>query len=123
MNRRSFLHNTTTSLGGALLLAHLPAHLLAATRRLKIPLGFQSWVVKEALASDFSGTLKKMAAKGFRSVEMCSPKGYEKMGFGPLAAMKVSDMRSIITDAGLTCPSCHYTFPNSPNRTWMTGLN
>jgi sugar phosphate isomerase/epimerase len=41
---------------------------------------------------------------------MCSPKGYEKMGFGPLASLKVSDMRSIITDAGLTCPSCHFTF-------------
>jgi sugar phosphate isomerase/epimerase len=67
-------------------------------------------VVKEALAADFPGTLKKMAAQGYRTVEMCSPKGYEKMGFGQLAAMKVSDMRSIIRDAGLTCPSCHYTF-------------
>ncbi|HLK98348.1 MAG TPA: hypothetical protein VK364_11320, partial [Hymenobacter sp.] len=77
---------------------------------MNIPLGFQTWVVKEALANDFSGTLKAMAAEGFQTVEMCSPKGYEKMGFGPLAALRVSDMRSIITDAGLTCPSCHFTF-------------
>jgi sugar phosphate isomerase/epimerase len=110
MNRRAFLNTTATSLGGAFFLPHLPAHLLAATRLLNIPLGFQSWVVKDALVSDFSGTLKKMAAEGFKSVELCSPKGYETMGFGPLVAMKVSDMRSIITDAGLSCPSCHFTF-------------
>ncbi len=110
MKRKAFLKTTATGLGGAFFLAHLPGQLLAATRLMNIPLGFQTWVVKDALANDFSGTLKTMAAEGFRTVEMCSPKGYEKMGFGPLAAMKVSDMRSIITDAGLTCPSCHYTF-------------
>jgi sugar phosphate isomerase/epimerase len=110
MNRRAFLKTTATSLGGAFFLADLPGDLLAASRFLNIPLGFQTWVVKEALANDFSGTLKAMAAEGFQTVEMCSPKGYEKMGFGPLAALRVSDMRSIITDAGLTCPSCHFTF-------------
>jgi sugar phosphate isomerase/epimerase len=110
MNRRAFIQNTATGLGGVFLLAHLPDHLQAAVRLLDIPLGFQSWVVKDALANDFPGTLKKMAAEGFKSVEMCSPKGYEKMGFGPLMSMKVSDMRSIITDAGLGCPSCHFTF-------------
>jgi sugar phosphate isomerase/epimerase len=110
MNRRAFLKTTITGVSGAFFLAHLPGDLLAASRLLNIPLGFQSWVVKDALSNDFPGTLKKMAAEGFRSVEMCSPKGYEKMGFGPLASLKVSDMRSIITDAGLTCPSCHFTF-------------
>jgi sugar phosphate isomerase/epimerase len=110
MNRRAFLKTTATGVGGALFLAHLPGDLLAASRLLNIPLGFQTWVVKEALANDFPGTLKAMAAEGFQTVEMCSPKGYEKMGFAPLASLKVSDMRSIITDAGLTCPSCHFTF-------------
>jgi hypothetical protein len=71
MNRRAFLKTTATGLGGAFFLAHLPAHLLAATRLLNIPLGFQSWVVKEALANDFSGTLKKMAAEGFPDPLKC----------------------------------------------------
>ncbi|HEY0055228.1 MAG TPA: sugar phosphate isomerase/epimerase family protein [Pedobacter sp.] len=110
MNRKIFLKTAAAGLGGAFLSAYLPGSLKAATRRLNIPLGFQSWVIKEALANDFSGTLKSMAAQGFRMVEMCSPKGYKNMGFGPLASMKGSDMRNIITDAGLTCPSCHYTF-------------
>ena len=110
MNRKAFLKTTATGLGSAFFLTNLPGQLLAAGRLTNIPLGFQSWVVKEALANNFSGTLKAMAAKGFRMVEMCSPKGYEKMGFGPLASLKGSEMRKIITDAGLTCPSCHYTF-------------
>jgi sugar phosphate isomerase/epimerase len=41
---------------------------------------------------------------------MCSPKGYANSGYGPLVNMKTSDMRGIITDAGLSCPSCHFGF-------------
>jgi sugar phosphate isomerase/epimerase len=51
-----------------------------------------------------------MAAQGYKLVEMCYPKGYVTSGFGPLVDMKTSDMRKIITDAGLTCPSCHFGF-------------
>ena len=31
------------------------------------------------LAKDFAGTLKMMADQGYKLVEMCSPKGYEKL--------------------------------------------
>jgi hypothetical protein len=92
-----------------LLFSHLPQPLLAAARFAGIPVGFQTWPVKDVLAKDFAGTLKSLAAQGYEQVEMCSPKGYEKMGFGPLAQMKVSDMRNVIRDAGLTCPSSHFT--------------
>ena len=49
-----------------------------------------------------------MAGQGYQLVEMCSPQGYANIGFGPLVNMKTADMRSIITDAGLSCPSCHF---------------
>jgi sugar phosphate isomerase/epimerase len=62
------------------------------------------------LAKDFAGTLKMMAAQGYQLTEMCSPKGYATIGYGPLVDMKTSDMKNIINDAGLSCPSCHFGF-------------
>ncbi len=47
---------------------------------------------------------------GYQIVEMCSPPGYVDSGFGFLINMKPAELRSTITDAGLTCPSCHFTF-------------
>jgi sugar phosphate isomerase/epimerase len=47
-------------------------------------MSFQSYGVKEMLGTDFDGTLKKLRAIGYKGIEMCSPKGYEKSGFDPL---------------------------------------
>jgi sugar phosphate isomerase/epimerase len=77
---------------------------------LGLPVGFQVYPVREALAQDFEGTLKQIAAIGYRSVEMCSPPGYEKAGFAPLVKIKASEVRKGIRAAGLRCESCHYTF-------------
>jgi sugar phosphate isomerase/epimerase len=73
-----------------------------------MPIGFQVWTVREALIKDFPGTLRKMAALGYQSVEMCSPPGYESSGFGPLMKLKAKEMKQIINDAGLIFPSSHY---------------
>ncbi len=43
-------------------------------------------------------------------IEMCSPPGYEKAGFGPLVKMKASEIRRMIHGAGLGCESCHFQF-------------
>lgn len=76
---------------------------------LGLPIGFQVYPVREALGKDFEGTLKQIAAIGYRSVEMCSPPGYEKAGFAPLAAKPAAEIRKGIRAAGLRCESCHYT--------------
>ncbi len=111
INRRIFLSNTTKAAGAAIILSQIPSQLFAMEPAFKdIPIGFQTWNVKEKLAKDFAGTLKMMADMGYKLTEMCSPKGYENIGFGPLAKMKTTDMRSIIADAGLSCPSCHFGF-------------
>jgi len=73
-----------------------------------MPLGFQVWTVREMLVKDFPGTLKMVAGLGYQSVEMCSPPGYESSGFGPLMKLKAKEMKQIINDAGLICPSSHY---------------
>ena len=60
------------------------------------------------IAQDFSGTLKQLSAAGFQSVELCSPVGYADSGFAGLAKYSGSELRRILTDAGLTCVSSHF---------------
>src|SRR4051812_15560513 len=69
---------------------------------LGMPIGCQTWPVREMIAKDFPGTLKQLAAAGFQSIEMCSPVGYEDNGFGGLAKYKGSELKQMISDAGLT---------------------
>jgi sugar phosphate isomerase/epimerase len=91
------------------------ASALAATAALwadplGLPIGCQTYPVREALAKDFPGTLKQLAAIGYKNIEMCSPPGYAKSGFGALAGMQAAEMRGVIQSAGLRCESCHYQF-------------
>lgn len=112
MNRRKFIGTSSKGLAAALVISQLPMQLLAETGTPfnDLPIGFQTFPIRNILAKDFSGTLKMMAGQGYKLVEMCSPKGYESIGYGPLAAMKTTDMKSMINDAGLSCPSCHFVF-------------
>ncbi len=77
---------------------------------LGLPIGCQTYPVREQIGKDFDGTLKELAAIGYKRIEMCSPPGYERAGYGPLVGMKASEMRQRITAAGLGCESCHYQF-------------
>ncbi|TKK69257.1 sugar phosphate isomerase/epimerase [Ilyomonas limi] len=110
MNRRSFLTKATLGAGAALVLSQIPKQVFAGAAAAKMPIGFQTFPIRDILAKDFAGTLKMMAAQGYQLTEMCSPKGYAQIGYGPLVNIKTSDMRSIINDAGLSCPSCHFGF-------------
>ena len=76
---------------------------------LGLPIGCQTWPVREMIAKDFPGTLKQLAAAGFKSIEMCSPTGYADSGFGGLAKYSGAELRKIIEDAGMTCVSSHFS--------------
>jgi sugar phosphate isomerase/epimerase len=107
--RRTFISRTALTLGAAFGLGRLSA--MAETAAfLKIPLGFQTYPIRDRLATDFPGTLKTLAGYGYKLTELCSPAGYEKGGFGFLAGKSAQEIKKIINDAGLECPSCHYTF-------------
>jgi len=110
INRRQFIGRSAMGIGTAILATQIPMNLTAASgsNSLKKPLGFQVWTVKDQLIKDFAGTLKMMAGKGYQSVEMCSPPGYESSGFGPLMKMKAAEMRKIVEDSGLILQSTHY---------------
>jgi sugar phosphate isomerase/epimerase len=111
-NRRAFISKSGKGLTASLALSglSLPAFIRNMGLVIEQPFGFQTWVVREMLAKDFPGTLKIMASEGYRQVEMCSPEGYVDSGFGPLTKIKPADMKKIINDAGLSCPSCHFGF-------------
>ena len=110
INRRQFIGKSALGLGSAFVLAQLPQELFASASKVGMPVGFQSWSVKDILNKDLPGTLKMMKGLGYSRIEMCSPKGYVDNGFGPLAKMKTSDLRKTIADAGLGCISCHFGF-------------
>ncbi len=71
--------------GAVLALSQLPAELFAHAAFNDMPIGFQSWSVKDTLGKDFAGTLKMMADQGYKLVEMCSPKGYALLVLVPLS--------------------------------------
>ena len=108
LNRRDFITKAAMGTGAAIALSQLPTELFANAAFNDVPVGFQSWTIKEQLSKDFAGTLKMMSSQGYKLIEMCSPKGYATIGFGAFVDMKPADMRKIISDNGLTCPSCHF---------------
>lgn len=108
LSRRKFLGRTATGLGAAWTLSNIPAMLLASPEYKNTPIGFQTFPIRDRLAKDFTGTLKTMAGFGYKLVEMCMPKDYAEIGFGTLVNTKPADLKSMIADTGLHCPSCHF---------------
>lgn len=75
---------------------------------LGLPIGCQTWPVRESIAKDFPGTLKQLSAAGFQTIELCSPMGYSDLGFGGLAKYSGSELKKILGDAGVSCVSSHF---------------
>lgn len=108
-NRRNFLKKGSIALGSAALLNTIPLDIFAAAPAAKKrSFGFQVWTIRKELIADFAGTLEKMAAMGYKEVEMCSPLGYSGAGFEPLNQVKNNEMRKIIDASGLRCTSSHF---------------
>ena len=107
ISRREFVKsaaNYTAAVGflsaGAL---ELPANPLG------MPIGCQTWPVREMIAKDFPGTIRQLAAAGFQTVEPCSPVGYADSGFVGLSKYTGTELRTILGDAGVSCVSSHFT--------------
>ena len=106
VSRREFLKNAATSAAAAGFLSAGPLELRA--NPLGLPIGCQTWPVREMIAKDFPGTIKQLAATGFQTIELCSPVGYAEFGFGGLAKYTGAELRKILGDAGVTCVSSHF---------------
>lgn len=66
----------------------------------RIPLGIQLWSVKNDIAEDTPGTLKKLAAMGFETVETA--------GLGNYSG---KEWKQMLDDAGLTIAGAHVGLP------------
>ncbi len=75
---------------------------------LGMPIGCQTWPVREMIAKDLPGTIKQLADAGFQTIELCSPVGYAEFGFGGLSKYKGAELRRILGDAGVSCVSSHF---------------
>src|SRR5215475_6434004 len=105
ISRRDFCRITATSAAAAGFLAGVGE---LRANPLGLPLGCQTWPVREMIAKDFPGTIKQLTQAGFQSIELCSPVGYADSGFAGLAKYKPVELKKILGDAGVTCVSSHF---------------
>src|SRR3977135_2824948 len=106
ISRREFLKYSATyaAAAGSLCLGVLELR----GNTLGMPIGCQTWPVREMIAKDFPGTIKQLAAAGFQTIELCSPTGYADFGFAGLARHRGAELRQTLGDAGVTCVSSHF---------------
>jgi sugar phosphate isomerase/epimerase len=70
------------------------------------PIGLQLYTVSAELAQDFPGTIKKVAAIGYKEVELA-----------PTFGKSASELRTIFQDNGLNCKSAHmFDFKQTPQQ-------
>jgi sugar phosphate isomerase/epimerase len=105
LSRRTFLGASALSLAAVRLGAD----------PLGFPIGCQTYPVRDALGKDVPGTLKQLSGLGYKTIELCSPPGYERAGYAPLMKYKASELKHIVKDAALACESCHYQFAELKN--------
>lgn len=106
ISRREFVKSAATYTAVASFLSAGALKLHAAP--LGLPIGCQTWPVREMIAKDFPGTMKQLSDAGFQTIELCSPAGYAEYGFGGLAKYKGSELRKILNDEGVSCVSSHF---------------
>jgi len=94
VSRRTFLQTASASVIGAAVWSKVP-RLMA--NPLGLPLGVQLYSVREVLPKDYEGTLRQVAALGYREVEAA---GF--FGHSP------SEVKQAMDHAGLRCVSAHY---------------
>lgn len=93
VSRRSFLSSAAIAAAASA----IPTRGLYASGQVPL-IGLQLYSVREDLARDYGGTLKRVAAIGYREVEAA--------GFYNHSA---SDVKQMMSEAGLSCVSAHYS--------------
>jgi sugar phosphate isomerase/epimerase len=106
MSRREFVRNAAMYSAAAGFVSGGGSQVRA--NPLGMPIGCQTWPVRQLIAKDFPGTVKQLSAAGFQSVELCSPVGYAEHGFAGLSKYSGAELRKILADAGVSCVSSHF---------------
>lgn len=96
-SRRTFLKNSAFAAAGASLLARLPIGGLADTEIV----GIQLYSVRADMTKDPLGTLKQLAAMGYKNVEHANYNNRKFYGYTP------TEFKKILADLGMKMPSGH----------------
>jgi sugar phosphate isomerase/epimerase len=107
ISRREFVKNAAAQAAAAGFLFSRALELRA--NPLGTSIGCQTWPVREMIAKDFPGTIKQLGEAGFQTIELCSPVGYSDSGFAGLAKYSGTELKRILSDAGVTCISSHFS--------------
>jgi sugar phosphate isomerase/epimerase len=106
VSRRGFIKSAATDTALAGLLSVGVKELRA--NPLGMPIGCQTYPVRNMIARDFPGTIKQLVDAGFQNIELCSPWGYADSGFAGLAKYKGAELRRMLGDMGVKCESSHF---------------
>src|SRR5665213_1952753 len=98
LNRRKFLRNGSLALAGIML---LPDLLFADKKATGNILGLQLYSVRDDMQKDPLGTLKQLAAMGYKNVEHANYIDRKFYGYS------ATDFKKVLEDTGLKMPSGH----------------
>src|ERR1700724_4566230 len=96
VSRRTFVKAAASGLAASFL--EIPS---MKAGPLNLPIGLQLYTVGQEMDSDAAGTLKAVAAAGYKQVEL-----------SPLSKTSANDLKKMLDDAGLKNPSGHYMLPD-----------
>ncbi len=98
LSRRKFIVSSSLSIAGTVFLSN---QLFAGPTVFKVNLGMQLYSVRDDMAKDPLGTLKQLAAMGYRNVEHANYVDRKFYGYS------ASEFKKILNDLGLKMPSGH----------------
>ena len=96
MNRRTFVKGISATAAATII---LPSDLLAFPKTKVI--GIQLYTLRDLIATDFTGTLKKIRKAGYNSVEAAGYGDRKFYGYSP------KEYKKIVTGLGLSPTSSH----------------
>jgi sugar phosphate isomerase/epimerase len=100
-NRREFLKISAVGSVGMMLVGSTSASALAAADRKSFGVGIQLYTIRDAMAADVRGTLKKVSDMGYKNLELA---GYSN---GKFYGFSAADFNKIVGDLGMVNLSSH----------------
>jgi sugar phosphate isomerase/epimerase len=98
VNRRKFIRNSSIAVAGAMF---MPDSIFAQNKKEKIITGLQLYSVRDDMQKDPLGTLKQLAAMGYKNVEHANYINRKFYGYS------ATEFKKILNDLGLKMPSGH----------------
>ncbi len=100
-NRRGFLKTSAAGTMGLMALGPLGCATSAATDKLSFGVGLQLYSIRDAMAEDVPGSLKKVSNLGYKYLEMAGYTDGKFYGYTP------AEFKKIVSDLGMEILSSH----------------